>query len=114
MPEKVPFGKAHDLVARQDQGQHAVEAREAGAGDAVGVDILGAPQLAQHLLGLEHAAKHVFLHVVGDAGLGEALQHPRVGISRSGTGGERLWDIKLRIGRHGTLEDVQNWTKGGR
>ena len=68
--------KGHHLVTRQDQGQHAIEPREAyGAGHAVGVDVLGAPQLAQHLLGLDHAAQHIFLHVVGHAGLGEPLEH---------------------------------------
>ena len=100
MPEKVPFGKGHHLVAGQDQRQHAVEAREAGAGDAVGIDVLGAPQLAQHLLGLEHAAEHVLLHVVGDACLGEAFEHARVGVPRPGAGGKGLRDVKLRINRH--------------
>ena len=59
--------EADHLVAGQDHRQHAVQPVEARAGHAVGVDVLGAPQLAQHLLGLEHAAQHVFLHVVGDA-----------------------------------------------
>ncbi len=94
--------KRHHLVAGQDQRQHAIEAGEAGAGDAVGVDVLGAPQLAQHLLGFEHAAQHVLLHVIGDAGLGEALEHARVGVPGPGAGGKRLGDVKLRIDfRHG-------------
>ena len=93
-------GKGHDLVAGQDQRQHAVEPRKARAGDAVGVDVLGPPQLAQHLLGFEHAAENVLLHVIGDAGLGEALQHARIGVPRPWAGGKRLGDVKLRINRH--------------
>ena len=92
--------KRHDLVAGQDQRQHAIEAREARAGDAVGVDVLGAPQLAQHLLGFEHAAQHVLLHVIGDAGLGEAFEHARVGVPRPWAGGKGFRDVKLRINRH--------------
>ena len=93
-------GKGHDLVAGQDQRQHAIEPREARAGDAVGIDVLGPPQLAQHLLGFEHAAEHVLLHVIGDAGLGEALEHTRIGVPRPWAGGKRLGDVKLRINRH--------------
>ena len=93
-------GKGHDLVAGQDERQHAVEPRKARAGDAVGVDVLGPPQLAQHLLGFEHAAENVLLHVIGDAGLGEALQHARIGVPRPWAGGKRLGDVKLRINRH--------------
>ena len=92
--------ESDDLVARQDQGQHAIEAGEAGAGNAVGVNVLGAPQVAQHLLGFEHAAHDVFLHVVGDARLGEAFQHARVRVPWARTGGQRLWDFEGWIDFH--------------
>src|SRR6516164_5395095 len=72
----------------------------AGTGHAISVDVLGAPQLAQHLLGLEHAAEHVFLHVIGDASFGEAFEHTWIGVPRPWASGQSFGDIKLRIDCH--------------
>src|SRR5690606_17449975 len=78
----------------------AIEAGEAGACDAEGVGVLGAPELAKHLLRFDHAAHDVFVHVVGDAGLGKALKHPRIGVARARSGSQRVRDFESWIYRH--------------
>ena len=85
----------------QDHREHAIDPAEARAAHAVSVAVLGAPELAEHLLGLNHASQNVLLHVVGDACLGKAFEHARVGVPRPGTGGESFRDFKRRIYRHG-------------
>ena len=45
---------------------------------------------------------HILLHVVGDARLGEALEHARVCVARAGAGGQRLGDLQARIDLHET------------
>ncbi len=94
------IGEGHDRVAGEDHAQHAIEAAEARATDAVGVDVLGAERRAQHMLGLDHAAQDVLLHVVGHAGLGEALEHARVRVSGTGAGGKSFGNFQARINFH--------------
>jgi hypothetical protein len=68
-------------LIRQDGVLHRVQAAPAGAGDGVGVDVLGAEHLPQHELDFLHAAHDVGLHVVGNARACEGFQDTRIGIA---------------------------------
>src|SRR5690606_16030168 len=95
--------EGNDLVARKDHREHAIEAREARAGHTERVDVLGAPELAQHLLGFNHAADDVLLHVVGHARLGEALENAGIRVARSRTSSQSLRNFKGGVYRHNDL-----------
>ena len=98
-------GEGHDPVAGADRREHHVERRPAGARNPEGVEVVGAPDVAQHQLAFDHAAQHVGLHVVGDPGGGEALQHAGIGVAGAGARREGVGNVELgKDGRgHGGL-----------
>ena len=60
------------------------------------VGVFRAEHFAQHDLRFLHAAHDVGLHVIGDAGGGEALEYARVGVTRARAGGQGIGNFKLR------------------
>ena len=72
-----------------------VEPAPAGAGDAERMDVLGAEDLPQHLLALDHAPQHVRLHVVGDTGAREGVQNALGRVARAGACGDGVGNFKL-------------------
>jgi len=95
-----PVGEGHDPVARLDRGEHHVERGPAGAGNAEGVGVLGAPDLAQHVLAFDHAAQDVGLHVIGGPGGGEAREDAGIGIAGAGARSQSLWNVQLLENTH--------------
>ena len=102
MAEKVPLVKATTLSPGRIIDSTQSSPAETCATDAVGIDVSGPPELTEHLLGLDHAAEDVLLHVVGQARLCEAFEHSGVGVPGTGTGGKRFRDFKREICRHAT------------
>ena len=90
-----PVGEDHDLVARHHGTEHHVQAAPPGSGDAKGVHVLRAPDLAQHVLALDHATQDVAMHVVGKTRPGISRQHPRVGVAGPGARGDGFGDFEL-------------------
>ena len=80
-----PVDEHHDLVARHHGGEHHVQTAPPRAGDAEGVGVLGAHDLAQHFLALDHSAQHVAVHVIGKARPCIPREDAGVGVARPGT-----------------------------
>ena len=104
----------HHAIARQNRIQHAIKARKAGAADAVGMNVLRPPDRAQHLLALDHAAKHRGMHVVGQPGIGETRQHARIGIARPRPRGQRLGYLQRCKERLVGHFEVPGWRRLGK